>query len=123
MSLELDCIFITCGFGDPELAITAWTLVRSSRLILFVADLFHPVDCLAIEPFLDGEVRHRGGRRRAVPMLLARRDPDHVTGTDVLDRTAPALCLAGAGGHDESLPERVGVPRGSSPRLERDARA
>src|ERR1700722_247289 len=33
--------------------------------VLLVADLLHPVDRLAVEPLLDGDVAHRRGRRRA----------------------------------------------------------
>ena len=29
--------------------------------ILFVADLFHPIDHLAVERFLNGDVSHCGG--------------------------------------------------------------
>ena len=29
------------------------------RLVLFVADLFHPVHCLAVELFLNSDVRYR----------------------------------------------------------------
>src|SRR5438132_544339 len=53
-----------------------------SRPVLFVADLFHPVDGLAIETFHDGDVRHGGGCGGAVPMLLAGRAPDDVTGSN-----------------------------------------
>ena len=38
---------------------------RSSAPVLLVADLLHPVDRLAVEPLLDGDVAHRRGRRRA----------------------------------------------------------
>ena len=41
------------GFDAPIGFLVAW-----SGLILFVADLFHPVDGLAVELFLDGDVRH-----------------------------------------------------------------
>src|SRR5437870_11088355 len=37
-------------------------------LILFVADLFHPIDGLAVKMFQDGDVRHRCAGRGAVPM-------------------------------------------------------
>jgi hypothetical protein len=47
---------------------------------LFVADLFHPVDGLAVELFLNGDVGHGGGGRGPVPMLLAGREPDDVEG-------------------------------------------
>jgi hypothetical protein len=36
-------------------------------------------------------VRHGCGRRGAVPMLLTRRAPDHVTRPHFLDRASPAL--------------------------------
>jgi hypothetical protein len=45
-------------------------LRHALMLILFVADLFHPVDNLAVELFLNSDVRH--GRDRRSPMLLAR---------------------------------------------------
>ena len=59
--------------------------------VLLVADLFHPVDDLAVELFGDGDVAHRGRRRRAKPVLLAGRKPDNVAGADFLDWAAPAL--------------------------------
>src|SRR5579859_1022789 len=34
-----------------------------ARAVLLVADLFHPVDNLAVEPFLNRDVRHGSGRR------------------------------------------------------------
>src|SRR5207244_11498605 len=80
--------------------------------VLFVADLLHPVDGLAVELFHNRDVRHGRGWRRAVPMLLTRRAPDHVTGPNLLDRTAPALHQAAAGRHDQCLTQRMGVPRG-----------
>ena len=39
--------------------------------VLFVTNLFHPVNGLAVELFLNGDVRHGCGRRGAVPVLLA----------------------------------------------------
>src|SRR5690349_22316016 len=72
-------------------------------LILFVADLFHPVNSLSVEPFLNGDVRHRRGRRGTVPMLLPWWEPDHVAGPDLLDRPSPALREAAAGCHDQGL--------------------
>src|SRR6185369_2353071 len=53
--------------------------------VVVVAHLLHPLDRLAVELLLDGDVSHRGRRRRAVPVLLAARDPDHVARTDLLD--------------------------------------
>ena len=73
--------------------------------------------------FLDGDVGHGRGRRGPVPVLLARREPDHVARPDLLDRPAPALRPAAAGGDDQRLAERVRVPRRAGAGLERDARA
>jgi hypothetical protein len=56
-------------------------------------------------------------------MLLAGRDPDHITRPDFLDRTTPAPCPAATRRHNQSLTKRVGVPRRSGARLERDTRA
>jgi hypothetical protein len=66
-------------------------LRHALMLILFVADLFHPLDNLAVELFLNGDVRHGRGRCSPMPVLLAGRKPDHITGPDLLDRSAVAL--------------------------------
>ena len=50
----------------------------------------------------------------AVPVLLARREPDHVAGPDLLDRPAPAAATQPQPGRDDQrLAERVGVPGAS----------
>src|SRR5947208_3999025 len=79
-------VFREFGFTHHLSLITA-----RSALILFIADLFHPVDRLAVERFLNGDVRHRGRRRGAVPMLLTGRKPDHIAWPNFLDRTVPTL--------------------------------
>ena len=56
---------------------------------------------------------HGGRRRGAVPVLLARRDPDDVTGANLLDRAAFALDAAATRGDDEDLAERMRMPRGA----------
>src|SRR5215469_4067074 len=91
--------------------------------VLLVGDFFHPVDNFAVAFFLNGDVRHGSCRRRAMPMLLAGREPDNVTGPDLFDRTAPALRPATAGHNDESLTERMHVPCSMRARLEGYARA
>src|SRR6516225_3773455 len=63
-----------------------------SDMVLLITDLFHPVSRLTVELFHNGDVRHGCGWRGAMPMLLTRRDPDHVPRPNLLDRTAPALC-------------------------------
>ena len=50
--------------------------------VLLVADLFQPVHVLATSRSCQGDVRHGGGRRRAVPVLDARRTPDDVAGAN-----------------------------------------
>jgi hypothetical protein len=91
--------------------------------VLLAADLFHPVDNLTVELFLNGNVRHGRGGRGAMPVLFAGREPDHITGPDLLDRSAVALGPAKAGRHNERLTERMRMPRGPGTRLERDAGA
>ena len=65
---------------------------------MFVADFFQPVHGLAIEAFLDGDVRHGGGGSGAVPMFFARRKPDDVAGANLFDQPAPALGASATGG-------------------------
>ena len=91
------------------------TRVLRSLAVLFVADLFHPIDSLAVERFLDGDVRHGRGWRGAVPMLFARRKPDNIAGTNLLDRAALALGAAATGDDNQSLTERMGMPCGAGP--------
>src|SRR5438445_5113073 len=86
--------------------------------VLVITDLFHPIDVLAVECFGDRDMRHRGNRSGAVPMLLARRKPDDVARPDFLDRPALALHPTEAGGDNQCLPERMRVPGGARTRLE-----
>src|SRR6266567_7236461 len=66
-----------------------WMLLLIARpLVLFVCDLLHPVDNLAFELLLDGDMRHGRGGRCAMPMLFACGAPDHIAGPDDLDRAA-----------------------------------
>ena len=94
---------------------------EESLSVLLIAHVFQPIDHLAVEPLLDGDVRHGRTRRRPVPVLLARREPDHVAGTDLLDRATLPLDPAAAGRDDEGLAQRVGVPGRPGPGLQRDA--
>src|SRR4051794_12411417 len=61
-----------------------------SPAVLLVAHVFEPIDDLAVERLLDGDVRHGRRRRGPVPVPHAGREPDHVAGVDLLDR-APFL--------------------------------
>src|SRR5258708_31541573 len=94
-----------------------------SGLILFVVDLFHPVGALAVELFNNGNVRHGRGCRGAVPMLLTRREPDHVTGPNLLDWASSALCPTAASRPDQGLAQRGGAPCTAGAGPNRDARA
>ena len=112
---RLETIFsITAPFGIGKV------YFNRSLFVLLVGNMLQPVDCPSIELFLDGDVRHGGGWRPSVPVLFARREPDHVAGTDFLDRSALALHATAAGGDDQGLPQRVGVPCRPGPRLECD---
>jgi hypothetical protein len=110
-----------CDRGSAPSPLEGAVQGEGSPAILFVAHVFQPIDDLAVELFLDGDMRHARGRRGAVPVLLARREPDHVAGMDFLDRAALPLDPAAAGRDDQGLPERMGVPRRPGPGLERDA--
>src|SRR5437764_13932340 len=94
---------MTCGMVSPS-------------SVLLVRDVFEPVDRLAVELLLDGDVRHRRGRGRAVPVLFARRKPHDITRANLFNRSAPALDAAGPGCHDQCLTQWMGVPGGSCAR-------
>src|SRR5277367_5526383 len=100
-----------------------WRRGPHSFSVLAVVDLFHPVDVLAVQRFLNGDVRHRCGRRRSMPVLLARRKPDHITRTDLFDRLAFTLNPAEAGDDDQCLAQRMRMPSRACTRLERDTGA
>src|SRR5256885_3024609 len=98
-------------------------LLFTRGVVLVVGDAFEPVDDLAVQLFLDGEVRHRGAGHRAVPVLFARRAPHYVAVPDHFDRPAPALHATVTGGHDQRLAERMRVPVAARAGLEGDVRA
>src|SRR3954466_16054495 len=84
--------------------------------ILLIANLLHPVNDLAVELFLNGYVRHGRGWRRTMPVLLAWREPDHITWPDFFNRIAFALHPAAARRDNERLTKRCthGVAPGSN---------
>jgi hypothetical protein len=86
-----------------------------------VADVFHPIDDLPIFFLLNRDVSHARRRRGAMPVLFAGRNPNYITGTDLLDGTVPALNPSTASGHDKSLAERMGMPCSSCTWLKRNA--
>src|SRR6266550_3477788 len=94
---------------------TARNSVGSARIglaiVLLVAHLLEPFNCLAVERLLNCDMLHRCLGRCAVPMFLADREPDDIAGTDLLDPPAFALHAAAAKQYDQGLSKRVRVPR------------
>lgn len=104
------------GFADRLAVVDCLDHSNQTRML-------HPVDDLAVELFLDGDMGHRRRRRCAVPMAFTRREPDDVAGADLLDGTAFALHATEARCDDQRLAERMGVPGGAGAGLEGDAGA
>src|SRR2546429_7430277 len=92
--------------------------VLGRRLVLFVADLLHPVDDLSVEVFLDRDVGHGGGRRRAMPVLLAPRAPDELARLNHLLRDTPTPHAPASRPDEPGLTPRDGGPYWSGVRLE-----
>src|SRR5439155_23210885 len=65
--------------------------------VLLIAHVFHPFDHFAVEVFLNGDMSHCGRRRRAVPILLTGRKPNHITVPNFLDWSPLALSPPSAG--------------------------
>ena len=92
-------------------------------MVPLVADMFHPFDNVTVQLFLNRDVRHGRRRCRSVPVLLARREPDHITWPYLLHWPVFALDPAAACRDDEGLAERVRMPCCPRTRLESDAGA
>jgi hypothetical protein len=88
-------------------------LCQNSGPILGVGDLLHPVDASPVQRLRDCDMRHCRGGGRAVPVSRARREPDDVAGKDIFLRAAFHLHPAAAGGDDQRLAQRMGVPGGA----------
>src|SRR4051812_48079378 len=107
-----------CFPEDPAAEMVATE--AALRAVLLVSNLFHPVNGFAVERLLDGNMRQSGSRRCAVPVLLTRLEPDHVSRMNLLDRATVALHPAAACRDDQDLAERMGVPRRARARLKGD---
>src|ERR1022692_2541884 len=91
---------------------------RGLGLVLLVGHRLQPGHVLAALMFLHGDVLHAVLGRGAVPVLLARRNPNGVASAHRTDRTTPGLHVADARGDVQSLSERMGMPGGARARLE-----
>jgi hypothetical protein len=60
-------------------------------MVLFVADFLHPVNDFALKLFLNGDVRHGGGGRGAMPMLPG---GNQMTSPGRLSSMEPPQCWA-----------------------------
>ena len=67
------------------------------QTIFFIANMLHPVNDFAVFFLLDRYVSHARCGRSTVPMLLIWREPDDVTGPDLLNWPAFALSPAATG--------------------------
>src|SRR4051794_37798918 len=98
----------------PPVGLSFMVVLRHARIrgvVVVVSDLLQPVDTSAVQLLDQRDVRHGCRRRGAVPVLLARRTPDHVARADDRGRSADALYDAASSRDDENLPERMRVPR------------
>ena len=91
-----------------------------SAAVLRVADLFHPIDALAVESLRDRDVTHGGVGRGPMPVLSAGRNPDDVARPDLFFRPPLPLHPAEARGDDQRLAQGMRVPCRAGARLERD---
>src|SRR6516165_12757506 len=85
--------------------------------------MLHPVYDLAVQRLLNGDVRHCGRGSSPMPMLLTRREPDHVARPDLVDEAAPNLGPSEPRRDDQRLTKGMCMPRRAGSRLERDAGA
>ena len=80
-------------------------------MVLIVIHLFHPIDRLAVELLLNGDMGHCLGGRRSMPMLLTGPEPDHIAWTDLFDLPSPTLHPAETGGDNQCLTKGMRMPR------------
>src|SRR5579871_6518265 len=88
------------------------------RRVFVVPNRLHPRYITAVQGFLHGDVGHTGRWRSAVPMFLARRNPDDIAGPDFAYRSAFGLYATNPRDDVERLSERVRMPVRACSRLE-----
>src|SRR5215218_6567287 len=96
---------------------------RRLGAVLLVGDVLAPGDgTAAVVGLLHRDMDHEAVWGGAVPVVLGGLEEHAVARADDLDRVAFALAQAYALGHEDRLPERMGVPRGPGARREVHAR-
>jgi hypothetical protein len=77
-------LILRIGISTPRRTVltvpvaAAWLHAAWPGPILVLVYVFHPVDVLAVQRLVNGDVRHGSGSRGPVPVLFAGREPDHV---------------------------------------------
>src|SRR6266404_4811912 len=79
--------------------------------IFRVGHMLHPCRVVSVERFLHRDMGHPVGRRAAMPVFFARRNPDDVASANFAHRLSQGLNPADARDDVERLAERVRMPR------------
>src|SRR4051812_33320915 len=88
--------------------------------VLLVRHVLQPIDGLAVERFLNGDMAHAGRGCRAMPVLLAGQADHHVAGPDLAFRTVGTLHPTATGRDDQPLAKRMRMPSRAGAGLESD---
>ena len=78
--------------------------------VLLVTNVFHPLDNLPVQAFLDGNVGHGRSRRGPMPVFHSRWNPDNIALSNLLDGAAPLLNPTRAVRYDQDLTEGMRMP-------------
>src|SRR6516164_3759324 len=85
-------VFCCSDLPGQSFTTTCGMLVSShSSLVLLVGDLFHPINSLSVDALLNGNVCHGCCCGCTMPVLFARRKPDHITRMYLFDRSSFTL--------------------------------
>ena len=91
--------------------------------VVLVGNFLQPIDRFPIESFLNGNMCHRCGRGRTVPMLFARWKPNDISGANFFNWAACALRPSAPSRNYKRLTQWVCMPRRTRSRLKCDARS
>src|SRR5260370_18581877 len=84
--------------------------ISDLRGIFRVGDVLHPSHVTSVQRFLHRDVRHAVGRRGAMPMFFARRNPYDGDGPDLAHRTSLGLGPADARVDLQRLTQQMSMP-------------